>query len=153
MIAVDTQAGRQAWTYFALERAATALAAHRVPFAALVVVVRPEQPDATVFAHDDHVGLRSAVRVAAAAGNDRAWRGVRPAIERFDVSRLPGVIHLAAKRDRTRMFHVAGVYDDERLVAVAMWFSRREADSATAVAYRNDTFAMLQAAVQPRPHA
>lgn len=149
MIAVDTQLKRLPWTYFALERAATSLIALRVPYAALVVVVRPDQTDATVVAHDDHVGLRSAVRVAAAAGNDRAWRGVGPAIERVDVARLPGVIHLAAKRDRTRMVHIAGVHSDDRLVGVAMWFSRREADSATAVAYRHDTFAALQAAVQP----
>jgi hypothetical protein len=149
MMAVDTQIGHLARTYFALERAATALVALRVQHAALLVVVRPDQPDATVISHDDHVGLRSAVRVAAAAGNDRAWRGVQPVIERFDVARLPGVIHLAAKRDRTRMMHIAGIHSDERLVAVAMWFSRRESDSATAVAYRHDTFAVLQAAVQP----
>jgi hypothetical protein len=142
-----------AWTYFALERAASSLVAHRVPHAALLVVVRPDQADASVLSHDDHIGLRSAVRVAAAAGNDRAWRVVRPEIERFDVARLPGVIHLAAKRDRMRMCHIAGVYGDDRLLAVAMWFSRRESDSATAVAYRNDTFAVLQAAVQPRPPA
>ena len=149
MIAVDTQLKRLPWTYFALERAATALVALRVQYAALVVVVRPDQPDATVVSHDDHIGLRSAVRVAAAAGNDRAWRNVQPVIERVDVARLPGVIHLAAKRDRTRMVHIAGVHSDDRLVGVAMWFSRREADSATAVAYRHDTFAVLQAAVQP----
>jgi hypothetical protein len=149
MMAVDTQIGRLARTYFALERAATALVARRVQYSALVVVVRPEQPDATVVAHDDHIGLRSAVRVAAAAGNDRAWRDVLPVIERFEVARLPAVIHLAAKRDRTRTCHIAGVHSDERLVAVAMWFSRREGDSASAVAYRNDTFAVLQAAVHP----
>lgn len=141
--------GRLALTHFPIERAAASLVTHRVAHTALVVVVRPDHPDATVIAHDDHIGLRAAVRVAATAGNTRAWRRVGPWIDRVDVGSLPGVIHLAAKRDRVRTCHVAGVFSGERLVAVALWFSRRERDSAAAQAYRNDTLAVLRLAAAP----
>ena len=143
--------GRLAQTHFPIERAAASLVTHRVAHTALVVVVRPDHPDASVIAHDDHIGLRAAVRVAATAGNTRAWQRAGPWIDRADVQSLPGVIHLAAKRDRVRTCHVAGVYTGDRLVAVALWFSRRERDTAAAQAYRNDTLAALKMAAAPQP--
>lgn len=142
--------GRLALTHFPIERAAASLVAHRIAHTALVVVVRPDQLDAAVIAHDDHIGLRAAVRVAVTAGNDRAWRRVGPWIDRVDVAALPAVISLAAKRERVRACHIAGVYmPGERLAAVAMWFSRRERDTAAAQAYRNDTLAVLRVSAAP----
>lgn len=142
--------GRLALTHFPIERAAASLVTHRIAHTALVVVVRPDQLDAAVIAHDDHIGLRAAVRVAVTAGNDRAWRRVGPWIDRIDVSALPAVINLAARRERVRTCHVAGIYmSGERLAAVAMWFSRRERDTAAAQAYRNDTLAVLRVSATP----
>lgn len=141
--------GRLTQTHFPLERAATSLVAHRVAHSTLVVVVRPDSPEAAVIAHDDHIGLRAAVRVAATAGNTRAWRRVGPWIDRVDVTSLPAVIHLAAKRERVRVCHIAGVFSGKRLVAVAFWFSRRERDTAAAQAYRSDTLAVLKVAAMP----
>ena len=143
--------GRLALTHFPIERAAASLVAHRCSHTALVVVVRPTQLDATVIAHDDNIGLRAAVRVAATAGNHRAWRDVGPWIDRVDVSGLPAVINLAAKRDRIRACHIGGIFVGERLAAVALWFTRRERDTAAAQAYRNDTFAVLRVAATPDP--
>lgn len=136
-------------THFPIERAAASLVSHRTPHTALVVVVRPDQADATVIAHDDHIGLRAAVRVAATAGNTRAWRSLGPWIERVDVGALPAVINLAAKRDRIRVCHMGGIYVADRMVAVALWFTRRERDTAAATAYRNDTFSVLRVAAAP----
>ncbi|HWL43484.1 MAG TPA: hypothetical protein VNQ73_11115 [Ilumatobacter sp.] len=141
--------GRLALTHFPIERAAASLVAHRSSHTALVVVVRPDQIDATVIAHDDHIGLRAAVRVAATAGNHRAWRNLGPWVERIDVGSLPAVINLAAKRDRIRACHLGGIYVGERMAAVALWFTRRERDTAAAQAYRNDTFAVLRVAAAP----
>ena len=144
----ETIAARLAHTHFGVERAAASLVAHRVSHTALVIVVRPHDLDATVVAHDDHIGLRAATRVAAAANNQRAWRDALPIVQKIDVAQLPPVIGLAAKRDRIRMCHVAGIHRDDRLAAVALWFSRRERETAATVAYRNETFAVLQAAAR-----
>lgn len=143
-----TEIAHRAHPYASVERAAVDLVAHRVSHTALVVVVHPSDLDASVIAHDDHIGLRAATRVAAAANNQRAWRDVLPVVQRLDVAQLPPVIGLAAKRDRVRTCHVAGIYHDDRLAAVALWFSRRERDTAATEAYRNETFAALQAAAR-----
>ena len=37
----------------------------------------------------------------------------------------------------------------ERMAAVALWFTRRERDTAAATAYRNDTFSVLRVAAAP----
>jgi hypothetical protein len=137
---------RVAQTNFTLERAAAALAEHAAGHTALVVVVRPGDPDAAVMAHDDHARLRAAIRVAAAAGNTRAWRDLTPRIQNRPIAELPALIALAAKQDRMRTCHAAGVYAGEQLLAVALWFSRRERDSAAAMSYRTDTLRVLNAA-------
>jgi hypothetical protein len=120
---------------------------HPNPHLALVVVVRPGSTDATVVANDAHAALRAAVRVAAAAGNTRGWREVSNQIERRLVSDLPPVISEIAKNERMRTCHIAGIMAGGELAAVMLWFSRRERDSAAAVAYRRETFDLLRAVV------
>lgn len=132
-------------TRFELERAAVALANHQGVHTALVVVIRPNDPDATVVAADRFANLRAAVRVAAAAGNGRAWRDLSDRPERISIDALPGVIHLAAKEARMRTCHAAGLFADDRLDAAVFWFSRRERASAADVAGRVEALRLLAA--------
>ena len=133
-------------THFELERAAHALATHQGVHTALVVVVRPGDPDATIVAANEFSKMRAAFRVAAAAGNPRAWRNLTERPDRVSIDALPGVIHLAAKEARMRTCHAAGLFaDDGELDAAVFWFSRRERASAADVAGRAEALRLLAA--------
>lgn len=89
----------------------------------LVLVVRPDAPDHQVIAGGGSGILRAAVSVAAAAGNDRAWRDAPDAdtVEQ-PVRALPEVIAAAADADGVRMVHVGCIRVDGVVESVALWF-------------------------------
>ncbi|MFP5487273.1 MAG: GGDEF domain-containing protein [Acidimicrobiia bacterium] len=89
----------------------------------LVIVVHPAATDHQVIAGGGTGVLRAAVSVAAAAGNDRAWRDAPDGdtAER-PVRALPEVIAAAAEADGVRAVHVGCVRTDEAIESVAIWF-------------------------------
>lgn len=135
-----------ALTNLALEGAAAGAVEHPAPHTAMLVVLRPGTTDAVVVAHEADAKLRAAVRVAIAAGNQRGWAGATDRIERRRIGELPELIADVARAERVRGYHLAGVFHGEAPLAVALWFSRKESDSAAAVAYRRDSLRLLQAA-------
>lgn len=88
----------------------------------VVVVVRPDD-DHQVIAGGGTGILRAAVSVAAAAGNDRAWRDAPDAdtVER-PIRALPEVIAAAADADGVRSVHVGCIRVDGVVESVALWF-------------------------------
>ena len=89
----------------------------------VVIVVRPEAHDHRVIAGGGTGILRAAVSVAAAAGNDRAWREA-PDGDTYEqpVRALPEVIAAAAEADGVRAVHTGCVRVDDVPESVAIWF-------------------------------
>jgi diguanylate cyclase (GGDEF)-like protein len=89
----------------------------------LVIVVRPDAHDHRVIAGGGTGVLRAAVSVAAAAGNDRAWRDAPDGdTSELPVRSLPEVIAAAAEADGVRAVHTGCVRVDGGLESVAIWF-------------------------------
>lgn len=92
-------------------------------YGALVVLVRPGTDHEQVISGGGSGVLRAAVSVAAAAGNDRAWRDAPDATTNVrPVRELPEVIAAAAEGDDVRAVHTGRVEIDGRTDVVAMWF-------------------------------
>src|SRR5690606_31708215 len=89
----------------------------------VVIVVHPDSPDHRIIAGGGTGVLRAAVSVAAAAGNDRAWRDAPhgDTIEQ-PVRALPEVIAAAAQADGVRAVHTGAVRVDDTIETVAIWF-------------------------------
>lgn len=89
----------------------------------VVVVVRPESSDHRVIAGGGTGVLRAAVSVAAAAGNDRAWRAAPDGdTEERPVRALPEVIAASAEAEGVRAVHTGCVRVDGVIESVAIWF-------------------------------
>lgn len=106
--------------------AAAAAATHAVgdpTQGVLVIVVHPDANDHQVIAGGGTGVLRAAVSVAAAAGNDRAWRDAPDGdtAER-PVRALPEVIAAAAEADGVRGVHTGCVRIGDTIESVAIWF-------------------------------
>lgn len=87
----------------------------------LVIVVRPDGSDHRVIAGGGTGVLRAAVSVAAAAGNDRAWREAPDGdTAEQPVRTLPEVI--AAAADGVQSVHTGCVRVDGAIESVAIWF-------------------------------
>lgn len=93
----------------------------------LVIVVHPSASDHQVVAGGGTGVLRAAVSVAAAAGNDRAWRHApdRDTHEQ-PVRALPEVISAAAEADGVRAVHAGCVRVGDTIESVAIWFETWE---------------------------
>lgn len=89
----------------------------------LVIVVRPDSGEHQVIAGGGTGVLRAAVSVAAAAGNDRAWREAPDGdTAEQPVRALPEVITAAAEADGVRAVHTGCVRVDGATESVAIWF-------------------------------
>lgn len=103
--------------------AATARAIADPAHGVLVVVVRPGTDDHHVIGGGGTGFLRAAVSVAAAAGNDRAWRDAPDRdTAAHPVRALPEVIAAAAEADGARVAHTGCVRVDGTIESVAIWF-------------------------------
>jgi diguanylate cyclase (GGDEF)-like protein len=89
----------------------------------LVIVVRPETSDHRVIAGGGTGVLRAAVSVAAAAGNDRAWRAAPDGdTDERPIRALPEVIAASAEAEGVRAVHTGCVRVDGVIESVAIWF-------------------------------
>ena len=93
----------------------------------LVIVVHPSAPDHQVISGGGTGVLRAAVSVAAAAGNDRAWREA-PDRDTWEqpLRALPEVIAAAAEADGVRSVHTGCVRVGDSIESVAIWFETWE---------------------------
>lgn len=128
----------------------------------LVIVVRPDTQDHRIIAGGSTGVLRAAVSVAAAAGNDRAWRDA-PSDDTIEqpVRSLPEVIAAAAEADGVRAVHTGCVRVDGTTETVAIWFEKWSgvatpeqrrtalAELAAAGARERERRATLAAATEP----
>jgi diguanylate cyclase (GGDEF)-like protein len=89
----------------------------------MVIVVRPDSHDHQVIAGGGTGVLRAAVSVAAAAGNDRAWREAPDGdTSERPVRALPEVIAASAEAEGVRAVYAGCVRVDGVTESVAMWF-------------------------------
>ena len=119
----DVLTGRVHDELLAAAAAITARAVSDPSQGVLVIVVRPGADDHQVIAGGGTGVLRAAVSVAAAAGNDRAWRDA-PAGDTSEqpVRSLPEVIAAAAEADGVRAVHTGCVRIDGATESAAIWF-------------------------------
>lgn len=112
---------------------------------ALVIVTRPDGGDHQVVAGAGVGVLRAAVSVAAAAGNDRAWRDAPHGdTHELPVRSLPEVIAAAADAAGVRSAHIGCVRSGDAVESVAIWFETWEGVAARTT--RRDVLAALAAA-------